>query len=166
MFALQFARAAGAVLIATTSMDEKCKLLKKHGVTHVINYSRNPSWAQMAKDLTPEGKGVDFVVEVGGATTMRQSLQTIGRDATIAVVGYLSWASEHEATLYNALTYQCNTQGIVVGNRVMFAELVRAIEADDIQPVVDTRVFKLKQAKEAYQVTCGTHDQGIFSRLA
>lgn len=165
MFALQFARAAGAVVIATTSTDEKCEVLKKHGATHVINYSKNPSWGQMAKDLTPEGKGVDFVIEVGGATTMLQSLQSIGRDGTIAVVGYLGGASEHEPTLSNALTYQCNIRGIVVGNRVLFEEMARAIEANDIQPVVDTRIFKLKQAKEAYEVSCRTHDQGIFSGL-
>ncbi|KAG5635676.1 hypothetical protein H0H81_010434 [Sphagnurus paluster] len=43
IFALQFARAAGANVIVTSSSDEKLKLANKLGAKHVINYKTSPN---------------------------------------------------------------------------------------------------------------------------
>jgi NADPH:quinone reductase-like Zn-dependent oxidoreductase len=40
--------------------------------------------------------------------------------------------------------------GIFVGNRAMFEQLVRAVEVNDIHPVID-RVFGLEESPAAYQ---------------
>jgi NADPH:quinone reductase-like Zn-dependent oxidoreductase len=55
--ALQFAVAAGAVVIATTSSAAKAEKLKKLGAHHIINYKENPNWGAQAKKLTPGGEG-------------------------------------------------------------------------------------------------------------
>ena len=65
MFALQFAKAAGARVIATSSSDEKLEKLKRLGADAVINYKAVPNWGQKVKNLT-DGRGVDHVIEVGG----------------------------------------------------------------------------------------------------
>ncbi|KAG6849217.1 hypothetical protein H0H87_003023, partial [Tephrocybe sp. NHM501043] len=44
--ALQFAVAAGAVVIVTSSSDEKLKVAAKLGAKHVINYRTQPDWEQ------------------------------------------------------------------------------------------------------------------------
>jgi len=44
IFRLQFAVAAGAVVIATSSADEKPKIASKLGAKHVINYKTTPNW--------------------------------------------------------------------------------------------------------------------------
>lgn len=43
-FALQFAVASGATVIATSSSDEKLKTAAKLGAKHLINYSKIPNW--------------------------------------------------------------------------------------------------------------------------
>ncbi|KAA8649018.1 uncharacterized protein ATNIH1004_004909 [Aspergillus tanneri] len=50
---MQFANAAGATVIATTSSDEKAKKLKELGAEHVINYKSGANWGEIAHMLTP-----------------------------------------------------------------------------------------------------------------
>lgn len=73
--AIQFAKAAGATVIATTSSDEKAEFLKKLGADFVINYKKDLNWGETAKNLTPDKEGVDHILEVGGPATMEQSLK-------------------------------------------------------------------------------------------
>src|SRR3954468_13524174 len=58
LFALQFAKAAGARVIATSSSDAKLEKLKRLGADDLINYEATPEWGATAKALT-EGCGVD-----------------------------------------------------------------------------------------------------------
>ncbi|KAF4826596.1 Zinc-type alcohol dehydrogenase-like protein [Colletotrichum tropicale] len=71
-FAIMFAKAAGATVIATTSSSEKAERLRKLGADHVINYKENPEWGELAKTLTPNKEGLDLAVEVGGPASARQ----------------------------------------------------------------------------------------------
>ena len=64
IFALQFAVAAGASVIATTSSDEKAKKLKELGAQHVINYKKDPNWGETAKNLSPGKLGIQHIIEV------------------------------------------------------------------------------------------------------
>lgn len=73
--AIQFAKAAGATVIATTSSNEKAKRLEALGADIVLNYKKDPNWGETAKRLSPGKQGVDHIVEVGGPGTMAQSLK-------------------------------------------------------------------------------------------
>jgi NADPH:quinone reductase-like Zn-dependent oxidoreductase len=42
-------------------------------------------------------------------------------------------------------------RGVSVGSRAQFEDMNRAIEANDIKPVVDERIFDMEHLKEAYQ---------------
>ena len=77
VFAIQFAKAAGCRVIATTSSDDKAAQLKKLGADHVLNYKTDEKWGESAKGLTPEGEGVDHVVEVGGPKSIEQALKAV-----------------------------------------------------------------------------------------
>src|SRR3546814_21022417 len=85
--ALQFEKAMGAVVIATSTSDAKLEQLKALGADQVMNYKATPEWGGVAYNLTG---GVDHVVEVGGAGTLPQSLAAAGYGGHISLVGVLT----------------------------------------------------------------------------
>ena len=151
--AIQFALAAGANVIATTSSDDKAKKLKSLGVPedHIINYRTDPIWGETAKKMTG-GLGVDHIIEVGGPNTVAQSLKAIKMEGVITVIGFLGGAqAEDQPSILDLLTFGCTARGVMVGSRRQFEDMNRAIEARKIKMVVDQKVFGFEQAKEAYQ---------------
>ncbi|TEA16342.1 Zinc-type alcohol dehydrogenase-like protein [Colletotrichum sidae] len=153
--AIQFAVAAGATVIATTSSAAKAERLRELGARHVINYRETPGWGEAARALTPGGVGVDHVVEVGGPGTVAQSLKAVRLEGVISIIGFLSHGDDAPAgdqpTLLDALANICTVRGIFVGSRQQFEEMNRAIDANGIKPVVDQKVFGFEDVKEAYQ---------------
>ncbi|KAI1378096.1 NAD(P)-binding protein [Hypoxylon crocopeplum] len=162
IFALQLAKAAGATVIATTSSKAKEETLKKLGADHVINYKEDANWGETAKKLTTGGAGVEHVIEVGGAGTLDQSLKAIKFEGVISIIGFLGGAKT-EATLIQCLQHICTARGVYVGSRAQMEDMVAAIEANDIHPVVDQTVFDFEKAKDAYQ---HMWDQKHFGKVA
>jgi len=74
LFALQFAKMAGARVIITSSSDEKLERTRAMGADETINYRTTPKWAKAVRQLT-DGLGVTHIVEVGGGQTLGQSLK-------------------------------------------------------------------------------------------
>lgn len=164
IFAVQFAKAAGATVIATTSSESKAALLKKLGADHVINYKTTPEWGAQARSLTPSSVGVTHIIEVGGPTTIAQSLKAIKFDGVISIIGFVGGgAKEKEPGFLDCLVNICTVRGLLVGSRDMFEEMNRAIDGNGIKPVVDEKVFGLDELKEAYQYMW---DQKHFGKLA
>ena len=155
LFAVQLAKAVGARVIATTSSNEKAGILRKLGADRIINYRETPEWGLAAKAFTG-GVGVDHVVEVGGPATLKQSVESVKIDGMIAVVGFVGGDAGGEElipSLLDAWMRNFTVRGIWVGSRQHMEELCRAIEAnpDRLRPVVDSRVFKLHELKEAFE---------------
>ncbi|KAF2645612.1 NAD(P)-binding protein [Massarina eburnea CBS 473.64] len=162
IFAVQFAKAAGARVIATTSSADKAEVLKKYGADHVINYKETPNWGEQAKSLTPGGRGVEHVVEVGGPTTMAQSLKAVAIDGVISIIGFIGGFSKDQPTFLDCLNNICTVRGLLVGSRLQLEDMIRAIEQNDIHPVVDSKTFTLTELKDAYQYMW---DQKHFGKL-
>ncbi|KAF1817032.1 alcohol dehydrogenase [Eremomyces bilateralis CBS 781.70] len=152
LFAVQFAKAAGATVIATTSSEEKAQRLRKLGADHILNYKENPNWGEAAKNLTPNKVGVDHVIEVAGPKSMEQSLAAVRIEGVITIIGFLGGVvAQNEPGFLNALTHQCTIRGLLVGSRLQFEDMNAAVESQNIKPIVDERIFKFDQLKEAYQ---------------
>ncbi|KAJ5685572.1 hypothetical protein N7536_008191 [Penicillium majusculum] len=150
--ALQLAVAVGATVIATTSSEEKVARLKTLGATHVINYLANPkSWGEEARGLTPGGRGVDFVIDVGGNETLPNSLAAVRVDGIVLVVGQVGESSVDAVPIFAALLHTCIVRGILAASRNQFRELVRFIDEHEIVPAGDDVVFELAEAKSAYR---------------
>ncbi|EQB53319.1 hypothetical protein CGLO_06966 [Colletotrichum gloeosporioides Cg-14] len=151
--AIQFAVAAGATVIATTSSAAKGEQLKKLGAHHVINYKETPNWGEVAKGLTPGGAGADHIIEVGGPGTVAQSLKAVKLEGVISIIGFLSHgdAPKDQPTLLDALANICTIRGLFVGSKQQFDEMNQAIDANKIKPVVDQKIFGFEEVKEAYQ---------------
>jgi NADPH:quinone reductase-like Zn-dependent oxidoreductase len=153
-FALQFAVASGARVIATSSSDEKLARAKSMGAWEGINYKTTPDWEERVRKLT--GGGADHVVEVGGSGTLMKSLRAVRMGGTVSVIGALSGGGG-EVSPVPILMKSIRMQGVFVGSREMFEAMNRAIGAHRIRPVVD-RVFGFEEAREAMRyMESGAH---------
>jgi NADPH:quinone reductase-like Zn-dependent oxidoreductase len=163
IFGLQFAHAMGIAAIITSSSDEKLARAKKLGAVHGINYKATPDWDKAAVEFTG-GRGVDHVVEVGGAATLTRSFHAIRAGGKITLIGGLSGgASELNPGLIFAR--RANVQGISVGSTQMFMAMNRAIEVSGIKPVID-KVFPFADAQAAYRhMASGAHFGKIVIRV-
>jgi NADPH:quinone reductase-like Zn-dependent oxidoreductase len=148
LFALQFAKAAGARVIATSSSKEKLEKLMRLGADVVINYKAVPNWGQKAKDLT-DGRGVDHVIEVGGPGTLAQSITACRTGGHIALIGVLTGFAG-EVAIPPLFSNQIRISGISIGSRADQEDMIRAINANRLKPVID-RVFALPDVAAAFR---------------
>ena len=146
LLALQIAKAAGARVIATSSTDAKLDRVRALGADATVNYRATPAWGPQAAALA--GGGVDHVVEVGGAGTLAQSIQAVGFNGEIALIGVLT--REGDTSPHGLMLKGASIRGIFVGSNAMALALNAHIDAHGIKPVVD-RVFPLAQALDAYR---------------
>lgn len=147
IFALQFAKAAGARVIATSSSNEKLERLKALGADHVINYKETPDWGKQAFKLTG-GRGVDEVVEIGGPGTMAQSIHACRVGGHISLIGVLTGVSGEVPTAA-LFSKNITVSGITVGSRQHQEDMIAAINANGIRPVLD-QDFPLDQIVAAF----------------
>lgn len=144
-FALQIAKAAGARVIITSSSEQKLQRARTLGAAFGINYVTTPDWDGAVRELTG-GRGVDNVIEVGGAGTLARSLRSARVSGTVSLIGVLTGASDNPSPL-PALFNRITIRGIYVGSRAMFEALCRAIEIADIHPIID-RAFGCQSVEE------------------
>jgi NADPH:quinone reductase-like Zn-dependent oxidoreductase len=147
LFALQFAKAAGARVIATSSSEEKLEKLKRLGADSVINYKAVPDWGRKAKDLT-DGRGVDHVIEVGGPGTLTQSITACRTGGHIAIIGILTGVAA-EVPIPALFSNQIRISGISIGSRTDQEDMIRAITTNRLKPVID-RSFPLQDIVAAF----------------
>ncbi|KAL6303932.1 NAD-P-binding protein [Sparassis latifolia] len=148
IFGLQFAVASGATVIATSSSDEKLEIARQLGAAHLINYRKTPDWADEVMRITG-GKGVKYIIEVGGAGTLMQSVRSIAYGGWICVIGFVAGGGDVSQLPTAVLTRCAMLRGIVVGPRVQFEAMNELISAKKLKPVVD-KVFAFEEAKQAY----------------
>lgn len=146
VFAAQLATAAGARVIGTSSSDAKLDRLKELGVTDGINYNTVPDWHKKVTGLT-NGRGVDRVIEVGGAGTLLKSVLATRVGGIVSLIGVLTGQSGEVNPLPAVMKGIC-IQGIFVGSREMFEALNRALTMHEIKPVID-KVFPFDAVKDA-----------------
>jgi len=162
IFALQFAKISGARVIATSSSDEKLERVKQLGASDGINYKSVPDWDKRVLEITGR-KGVDHVVEVGGAGTLPKSLRAARMGGHISLIGVLTGAGE--ANTLPAVMKNIRIQGIYVGSREMFEAMNSAITLNQLHPVID-RVFSFEESKEAFRyMESGAHFGKVVIRL-
>lgn len=138
-------------MIATTSSPEKAEKLKKLGADHIINYKTQTNWGEIARGLTPNKEGVDHIIEVGGAGTLKESLNCIKYEGIISVIGFLGGGNPaNQPVVLEVLSNICTVRGVYVGSKALMQDMIKAIEVNNIHPVIDDKVFTLDQAKEAY----------------
>jgi NADPH:quinone reductase-like Zn-dependent oxidoreductase len=148
VFAIQLAKAAGATVIATSSSQVKLERLAALGADHLINYRDTPEWGVKARELTG-GRGVDVVVEIGGAGTLAQSIEATRIGGHISLIGVLAgWSGDipTAAVMWKNIA----VKGITVGSIEDQEAMVNALDAAAIKPVIDSS-FALDDIAAAFE---------------
>ncbi|KAE9367067.1 NAD(P)-binding protein [Stipitochalara longipes BDJ] len=151
LFALEFAKAVGATVIAVTSSDEKAKLLKVMGANEVVNYTEFPEWGSKVKELSKNGEGVDIILDIAGGKTLLQSLGSVKLGGVVTLIGIHDGFNPVEwPSILQILVHGCTVRAIAAGSRAQFQELVECINTHAIEPVLDNQVFQFNDMKAAY----------------
>jgi NADPH:quinone reductase-like Zn-dependent oxidoreductase len=162
LFALLFAKMHGARVIATSSSDAKLERVRAMGADHVVNYKTDPDWHKVAREVT-NGVGVDLVVEVAG--TLDASVRAVRTSGTVALIGVLAGATA-QLGLGAVVTQNIRLQGVTVGSRDLFEEMVRAVELRGTEPPIDDRRFAFEEVGEAIKaLPAGQHFGKVCSRF-
>lgn len=152
IFAMQFAKAAGALVAITSSSEEKLERAKNLGADLCVNYKKNPDWAKEVLKNFPEG--VDHVIEVGGAGTLDGSVKAVKPGGHISMIGRLTDGAFDPTKL---LMKSVRLQGIFVGSREMFENMNHAIDANKISPIID-KGYKVEEITDALRtMESGSH---------
>jgi len=147
MFALQLGKALGCRCIVTSSSDVKLERARQLGADCTINYKTNTEWHGLVREFT-DGRGVDQVVEVGGAGTLARSLAATKVGGTISLIGVLA-NTEQQPSVFPAALDCITIHGVYVGSRAMHQDLLSAVVEHRIEPVID-RIFPFSAVREAY----------------
>ena len=163
VFSLQFAAAAGAHVIVTSSSDDKLAHARSIGAGDGINYRSIPAWSDRVLEIT-HGHGADIVVDVGGKETLAQSVKSLAFGGTLSIVGGLS-GYDGLLPATRLLARVARAQGIFVGSRADFRRMNEFIAVHALHPVID-RVYPLEQYEEALkQMRSGNFVGKIVFRL-
>lgn len=163
VFAVQFAKMAGARVIATSGNDAKLAKLKEIGADETINYRTREDWDKAVLELTGR-RGVDHVIEVGGAGTLARSISSVRIAGHVAMIGALTGAAGFDPI--TVFMKAIRLQGIFVGSRSMLGDMLRAVDENAMVPIVD-RVFSFDEAVEALRyMATGSHFGKIVVRIS
>jgi NADPH:quinone reductase-like Zn-dependent oxidoreductase len=155
IFALQFARAFSAQVIATTSSSNKTARLLSYGAQHVIDTKVRPDWEVAASELTGK-RGVDHVIEVGGVGSLERSIKAVAPAGHIALIGVLAGAQPPN-NLFSLAHKNVTVSGIYVGSIEHFVAMNRFISAHKLHPIID-RTYQFEDAARAYEhLASGLH---------
>ena len=165
LFALQFAKMRGANVILTSSDDAKLEKARALGADHLINYRAEPDWHKRALRLT-DGRGVDHIVDIGGAGTLDKSIQAVRPSGMISLIGVLGGAMS-EVPLGRVVTRHVRLQGITVGSKTMFDRMVQAMADHETRPVIDDQRFRFEDLRQALErLSEGRHIGKIVGTFA
>lgn len=163
VFALQFARLAGARVLVTSSSDAKLARAQALGADGCINYRTTPEWDAEVLKLTG-GRGVDHVLDVGGAGTLARSIGSVAVGGRVAMIGVLTGVGA-TGSPYGLLGKQASLHGVYVGSRGHFDSMNAAIAAHRLEPVIDCE-FSFDDAPAAYRhLESGAHFGKVVIRL-
>ena len=148
IFALQLAKIAGAKIYATTSSAEKAERLKNMGAEAVVNYREDERWGKTIFKMT--GGGVDHVLDVGGGSTMVNSIEAATIGGSVISIGILGDGRKGSITFPKLFFKHLRLTGIAVGSRLMQEKMVEAIEISGMKPVID-RSFAFDKLADAFR---------------
>lgn len=163
LFALQFAKAAGARVVALSSSEARLERLRALGADVLIDYSKQPHWQGAVRDATG-GTGIDIVVETTGST-LGQSIAACALGGFVGVVGFVGGMAS-EVPVRQLLGGMVRVHGSFVGSRERFEQMVSALRSSPLHPVIDS-VFELAEGRAAFEhLRSARHFGKVVIRLA
>ena len=133
--------------------------------SHILNYKKEPRWGRKIRHLTPQKEGVHLVVEVGGAKTLKETLEATAIGGRIAQIGILS-GKEEAIPILPIIMKEIKIFGIVVGSKEDLEKMLLMIERTKIRPKI-YQVFPWEKVHEAFSLLqSGKHWGKIVIQVA
>ncbi|MZR11680.1 zinc-binding dehydrogenase [Maritimibacter sp. DP07] len=145
LFALQFAKMAGAEVFAISSSAEKLALMQAQGAQHLVNYKDEPEWGKAVMKLS-RGRGMTHAIEIGGAETLKQTMRSMAPGGFIAMIGMVT-GPKAEMNLPIIAMQEFKLEGATAGSRLSLQRLVDAMAANGVKPVIEDKRFGLDDLK-------------------
>ncbi|KAK1925992.1 putative alcohol dehydrogenase [Papiliotrema laurentii] len=176
--AAQLALVSGAKVILTSSsqtkLDRAVSLLSplapSPDAIATIDYSTIDDWDREAIRLNG-GKGVDFVIEIGGRGTIARSIRSTKQGGLVAVSGYMSDYKpipQHilDEDIAKTILYSAaSVRGVFVCNREELKTMIAALEYGSVRPIID-KTFAFEHLPSAYSYLAeGKHFGKVCIRL-
>ncbi|HOS92465.1 MAG TPA: zinc-binding dehydrogenase [Armatimonadota bacterium] len=146
--ALQIAKLIGALVIVTSSSEEKLAKARALGADHSIDYGASPDVAGAVRELT-DGRGVDVVVDTVGAATWPIDLSVVRKGGRVVLCGVTTGA-EAPTDLRTVYWRQLSLLGSTFGNDEEFRLLLNATESAGLRPVIDS-TYDIEDAADAME---------------
>jgi NADPH:quinone reductase-like Zn-dependent oxidoreductase len=144
LFALQFARLAGARVIVTSRSRAKLERARAAGASDTVR-STDADWTSQVREMTA-GEGVDHVVETVG--DLQPALECLRIGGVVSQIGYLA-NLRLECGVIPLLLANARLHGITVGPRSTFEQMIRALALHRLRPIIDT-VVPFVRASDAF----------------
>jgi D-arabinose 1-dehydrogenase-like Zn-dependent alcohol dehydrogenase len=116
-----------------------------------LNPSAPHTSSTTAKSLTPNNIGVNNIVDVGGMSTLAESLKAVCVEGVVTVTGVLGDEAEEKPDIMDCLWHVFSVRGIFLGTRRQFKDMIAFVEEKNIEPVIDEKIFDMAEIKEAYR---------------
>lgn len=163
IFGLQFAAAAGAKPVITSSSDAKLERAKALGATAMVNYKTSPDWDKEVLKATG-GAGVSHVLEIGGKDTLPKALGSLALAGHVALIGGLT-GFDASLTTGQLSGRMGSMTAIYVGSREDFEAMNAFVAQHKLRPVID-RTFSFEEAPAAFEyLRSGSHFGKVVIRL-
>ncbi|GLA10335.1 hypothetical protein AnigIFM60653_003052 [Aspergillus niger] len=130
---------------------------------YIINCKDDTNWGESARTLTPEGAGVDHIIQGGGLGTLAQSFMATKYEGVVGVIGFLGAGKDNQPTIPDTFSNICTVRGVYVGSKEVIKDRVQVIEANNIHPVLDYKAFALDKARKAYEYLWAQSHIGKFT---
>lgn len=146
IFALQFAKSVGYKVAVISRSLHHLNQLKDLGLDQGFESTNNPKWGDTIRKST-FGE-VDHAIELGGASTLSQTIKATRVGGEISLIGVLG-GNDSEFNPLPIIMKSIKLQGIFVGSIEMFNKMNLVIEKNKIRPVID-KIYKFDDAHNAF----------------
>nr|WP_225899658.1 zinc-binding dehydrogenase [Croceicoccus gelatinilyticus] len=167
--ALQIAKEAGAIVIGTSSSDERLETLRQYGLDHGINY-KTQDIAERCLELTG-GRGVDVALDLAGGKGKDLLVKALRPHGRYGAVG-ASTGEVPSFSFFELIGEMLNVYGVSLGQE-MHTDRVRALIDMIMAKLLDgtyrmpiDRVFALRDAVEAHRHVAEGHPFGRVLMVA
>lgn len=133
LFGVQVARQHGAqAIVVTGGGEDKRERARAVGAQHVLG--RDSDWPAEVRRLTG-GRGADHVLEIAGGANLARSLESVAQAGRVSLIGVLE-GGDVRGSAYTTIRTRATIQGISTGHRRSLEDLVRAVDATSLKPVI------------------------------
>lgn len=156
LFGLQLARMHGATVIVVSGGADKREKALALGASHVI--ARDADWVAEVLRLT-DGRGAEQILETVGGANFGKSLQALAARGRLSLIGVIE-GGEISGSAYQTIGTRAVIQGISVGHRNALERLVRAVDANQLQPEIAAE-YAFDDAPKAFEHL----ERGAFGKV-